>query len=129
MFSLTFQRVSVFSHFSQHVLMSFLFVKRLGFDGCSLFQQIESHLAYGVDLISVGMCQHFFDVCSDWLPSESSVSRANDVLDVSYFPWCWTSVVTACDSHETHSLIPLIFSEFVTHLGCGAKNSYDSSTT
>ena len=117
MFSLTFQRVSASSHFSQHVLMSFQLVKRLGFDGYSGWSDQRWHVSA------------FLDVCSYWLPSERSVRRADDVLNVSYFPWCWTPVVTACDSHETHSLIPLILSEVGTHLSSGAKNSYDSSTS
>ena len=39
--------------------MSFQLVKCLGLDGDSPFQQIENHLADGIDLISVGMGQHF----------------------------------------------------------------------
>ena len=38
--------------------MSFQLVKRLLFNGYPLFQQIENHLADGVDLIGVGMGQH-----------------------------------------------------------------------
>ena len=38
--------------------MSFQLVKRLGFDGYSLFQQIENHLADSVNLISIGIRQH-----------------------------------------------------------------------
>ena len=53
--SLTFQRVSASPHFSKDGFMSFQLVECLGFDGYSLFQQIENHLADGVDLIGVGM--------------------------------------------------------------------------
>ena len=50
-----FQRVSAPPHFSKYGLMSFQLAKCLGLDGYSLFQQIENHLADGVDLIGVGM--------------------------------------------------------------------------
>lgn len=62
------------SNLSQHMLVSFQFVVRPGFDGYSLFQQIEDHLADSADLISVGMST-CHDVCSNWIPSKHSVGR------------------------------------------------------
>ena len=52
--------------------MSFQLVKRLGFNGYPLFQQIENHLTDGVDLIGVGMGQHLL---TSLLISERFVRR------------------------------------------------------
>ena len=65
MFSSTLEGVSTFTHFSQNLFMSFQFPISHRVDGDPLFQQIEDHLADGVDLISVGVMQHlltFFSI-------------------------------------------------------------------
>jgi len=58
MFSSTLEGVSTFTHFSQNLFMSFQFPISQCADGDPLFQQIENHLADGVDLIFVGVFQH-----------------------------------------------------------------------
>ena len=58
--------------------MSFQFPISRCVDGDPLFQQIENHLADGVDLISVGVIATSVDVYFDWLLSGRS-SR-NDVV-------------------------------------------------
>jgi len=50
--------VSTLPHFSQHVFMYFQFPISYRVDGDPFFQQIENHLADGVDLIGVGVFQH-----------------------------------------------------------------------
>jgi len=51
--------VSTLPHFSQHVFMSFQCPISHRVDGDPFFQQIEHYLADGVDLIGIGMFQHF----------------------------------------------------------------------
>jgi len=50
--------VSTLPHFSQHVFMSFQLPISRSVDGDTFFQQIENHLADGVDLIGIGVFQH-----------------------------------------------------------------------
>jgi len=58
MLSSSFDGVSTLPHFSQHIFMSFQFPISRSVDGNPFFQQIENHLADGVDLIGIGVFQH-----------------------------------------------------------------------
>jgi len=58
MLSSTLERVFASTHFAQNPFMSFQFPISRRVDGDPLFQQIENHLADGVDLIFVGDLQH-----------------------------------------------------------------------
>ena len=58
MLSSTLERVFASTHFAQNLFMSFQFPISRDVDGDPLFQQIENHLADGVDLIFVGVFQH-----------------------------------------------------------------------
>ena len=64
MFSSTLEGVSTFTHFAQNLFMSFQFPISRCVDGDPIFQQIENHLADGIDLISVGVLQHLLTFIS-----------------------------------------------------------------
>jgi len=64
MFSSTLEGVSTFTHLTQNLFMSFQFPISRCVDGDPLFQQIENHLADGVDLMFVGVLQHLLTFSS-----------------------------------------------------------------
>jgi len=64
MFSSTLEGVFASTHFSQNLFMSFQFPISQCVDGDPLFQQIENHLADGVDLIFGGVFQHLLTFIS-----------------------------------------------------------------
>ena len=51
------QGITALPHFTQHLFMPLEFLKRAGFDGNALLQQIQDHFADGVDLVAVGVGQ------------------------------------------------------------------------
>ena len=91
MLSSTLERVFASTHFAQNPFMSFQFPISRCVDGYPLFQQIENHLADGVDLIFVGVFVTSVDVYFDWLLSGRASGKDVVVATASSFTSMRTS--------------------------------------